>query len=220
MYATKLVKEIQLNNVAQYTEMLRNINKREMFDLKTFRKDKGLTQRELARSLGVDHSTISKAENHGVITEFLIECLCATYPELSGTIEPSDRKRGLDKPSLNDVSCATRINIVNIDTMEPTGEVVSIPSLPDGCIAFYNRTKTASVKRGDLVIARCIEMEVLPYGETVLSVTKSLRLLGELRRSGFANYVRLTAKDEVTELEQSQIEAMYVVVAVLRYLAF
>lgn len=187
-----------------------------MFDLKTFRIDKGLTQRELARTLGVDHSTISKAENHNVITPYIVECLVSQFPELKGAIEPTNRKSRIENSNRFDVTCAP---IINISTMLPTGETVCVPSLQEGCVAFYHRGDSTSLKSGDLVIARKVDLSVIPYGELVLVVTESLRVVRAIRNSSFEGFVRLENKlGDAIELKASDIVELYLVVAVLRYL--
>ena len=187
-----------------------------MFDLKTFRIDKGLTQRELARTLGVDHSTISKAENHNVITPYIVECLVSQFPELKGAIEPTNRKSRIENSNRFDVTCAP---VVNINTMLPTGETVCFPSLPSESIAFYHRGDSTSLRSGDLVIARQVNRAIIPYGELVLVVTESLRVVRAIRSISLEGFVRLENKlGDSIELKASDIMELYLVVAVLRYL--
>lgn len=207
------------NYVAQHTIKLNNINQREMFDLKKFRTDMKLSQRELARQIEVDHTVISKAENHGIISDRLVSSLINNFPEIKGQITSNSPRSTLDNVQKLGVSCAT---VVNIATMKPTGEQLAIPNLPDGCIAVMNRGDGLSpaIKSGDMVVVRPINVNVLPYGELVLAIVGDLRLVRALRRSNFDDYVRLESKHgDAIELKVAEISTLYIVVAVIQYLS-
>lgn len=187
-----------------------------MFDIKAFRKELGLTQREMARRINVDHTTISKAENHGVISDRLIASLVRVYPQLDGIIQPSGGKSNVDNASDVDVYCAT---VVNHITMIPTGEVLYLPNIPSGCIAVRNGSvHNERVTTGELVVMQAIEFDIVPYGELVMVKTKDLSIIRVIRRSSFEGYIRLESKHgDAIELKLSDVQELYLAVAAIRY---
>lgn len=190
-----------------------------MFDIKAFRTAKGLTQRELANTLGVDHTAISKAENRGLISDSLIEKLLANFPTLNNEPPFSYRGTVLDKVDKNALNLTP---IINLSSMQPTGEVLYLPHIDATCICvrMYKGMVEHNNVAGDLLICKPISKASIPFGELMLVVTSEYRLFRMVRRSAFDGYIRLESKHgDAIEVKMEDVIQIYLSVAFVGYMA-
>lgn len=192
-----------------------------MFDLKRFRKDKKIQQKELADILSLTQGHISQIEagkraltdeyidilkeNYSDIDEYITNTL-QSYSEFGTPVYDIDATCGLEIRDLRDERIIGRIDLSNVSK-----EAVIIFATGDSMLPL--------IKDGAMIAIREIKnWDIIIFGQVYLIVTAEYRLIKYIKKHQDKNYVILRSENslfEDIELPKDKILKLFLVENVL-----